>query len=224
VREPNNYDLNLMNALLTSPPGVATFDFRLALMGFALLHQANPDLTTTPDPSSPSTATSAIPLTPDETKLFRQRYLAGLRRYWGSEDDARSSAHPLPMTAFASGAALTASNQQLPSWSALFTHITGETGLSDPTWQLRRYPWDMIDWPVKNSARSDVEYDPYWQKEYDQAVLRQVLPADEAFSIGSSDFVTEAAAINVDSGGGHVLNAPNAWLLAYWMGEYFRSL
>jgi hypothetical protein len=232
VREPNNFDLNMVNALLTNPPSVATFDFRLALMGFALMNQAAPNLTTIFHSASSGISASApssllppsIPLTEAEAQLFRKRYLMGLRRYWGAENDASSDAGRRPMSAVASGASLTASNQQLPAWSALFSHVTHEPGLSDPTWALRRYPWDLVDWPSKNSVRSDVDFDPYWAKEYSQMVLRQVLPADEALSAGSSDFVTEAAATAVDSGGGHVLNAPNSWLLAYWMGEYFKTL
>jgi hypothetical protein len=224
VREPNNYDLNMVNALLTNPASVATFDFRLSLLGFSLLHHAAPNLTAASHYPTPSPMPPSIPLTPAEASLFRKRYLMGVRRYWGNENDASSDTPRNPMSAYASGASLTASNQQLPAWSALFSHVTHEAGLTDPTWQLRRYPWDMIDWPTKNSVRSDVSFDPYWAAEYQQMIVCQILPADEALSASSSDFVTEAAANAVDSGGGHVLNAPNAWLLAYWMGEYFNSI
>jgi hypothetical protein len=38
--------------------------------------------------------------------------------------------------------------------------------------------------------------------------------------MGSSDFVTEAAMNSVDGGGGFTENAPNAWLLGYWMARF----
>ena len=52
-------------------------------------------------------------------------------------------------------------------------------------------------------------------------VVEHVLPADEALMRASSDFVTEAAANSVDGGGGFVENAPNPWLLSYWMQRFY---
>ena len=47
--------------------------------------------------------------------------MLGLRRYWGTVD---------------SGAWMTAKNQQISSWGVLYHAMTGEAGLSDPTWQV----------------------------------------------------------------------------------------
>jgi hypothetical protein len=78
----------------------------------------------------------------------------------------------------------------------------------------------MIEWPSNNSGRLDVTFDKDWQREYATLAVKEVLPADEAFYRTSADFITEAAAINVDGGDGTGMEPPNSWLLSYWMGRY----
>lgn len=101
-----------------------------------------------------------------------------------------------------------------------------QDGLSDPGWQLRRYPNDLIGWPVRNSQRLDIVLDPDWARCSIKdcganLVVEHVLPADEAFSDRSSDFVTEGASNSVDGGDGMAEAAPNPWLMVYWMLRFY---
>ena len=107
----------------------------------------------------------------------------------------------------------------------IYQLVTGDDGskLQDPLWQLRRYPLDLVDWPALNSDRRDIDLDRDFLLCCNQSVVKGgVLPADEALSAGSSDFLTEASGMSVDaSGGGHQLIGPNPWLLDYWLGEMY---
>ena len=156
----------------------------------------------------------SIPLSPDEASLFKQRLQISVRRYWDSANV---------------GATVDGENNRVKAIDLVYTSMTGKPGLDDPDWQLRRYPLNLVDWPSVNSHRLDVRLNPDWLRCSAAAcdttvVSERVLPADEAISRGSSDFVTEAATNSVDGGGGHLENAPNAWLLVYWMDRYYASL
>ena len=35
-------------------------------------------------------------------------------------------------------------------WRDRYELITNQTGLSDPAWQLRRYPTNLVDWFVRS--------------------------------------------------------------------------
>ena len=102
----------------------------------------------------------------------------------------------------------------------VYRRITGRPGLADPRMQLRRWPLDLVEWPSHNSDRMDITLERDWLL-YPNAefVVTTALPADEAF--GWTDFLTEGATCGVDGGSGMVYQAPNPWLLLYWMQEYY---
>ena len=213
----HRYDVNTLGSLLTSPQALAFFDFRLAFMSYQMLVMAVPELIVNGTSSSSSNAAAAangtIPLTPAEAALFKRRLQISVRRYWGED--------PI-------GATVDGDNNRVKAMDLVFRQITGAPGLADPDWQLRRYPQNLVGWPSLNSHRLDVRLDPDWLRCPLDAcdsniVVESVLPADEAFSHSSSDFVTEAATNSVDSGGGMNENAPNSWLLVYWMGRWMDS-
>ena len=244
VRE-HGYDRNAVDALLTSPQGLAFFDFRLAFMAFYNLATAAPQLLVeqqqqqqqqqqqpsregeTEGVAAAAAAPAVIPLTVAEAAACRARLQASLRRYWDEP-----------------GASVTARNNRLVVYSVLGRIVFGSSSggggggsggggdaeqgaqLSDETWQLRRYPaGPLVDWPAANSRRLDVRLQRDWAtcpagQCASNVVAAAVLPADEALTSGSSDFVTEAAMNSVDGGGGFTENAPNAWLLGYWMARF----
>lgn len=224
------YDVNTVNAVVTAPPGLAFFDFRLAFMSYHNLVLAAPGLVVAP----PTTATcrhgsashaaaapkgegrrnadgvpAGIPLPPAAAARFRASLQASIRRYWDE-----------------TGATVDGRNNRVAALDVVYNLMTGAAGLADPEWQLRRYPTELVDWPATNSHRRDIRLSADWASCPPalcggSPVLEGVLPADEALARGSSDFLTEAAANSVDGGGGMVENAPNPWLLVYWMRRYY---
>jgi hypothetical protein len=202
VRE-HGYGTNMVNALITSPRGIATFDYRLAFLSYHALALGAPEITH----KNGSGTAAHIPLTAAEGKAFQRRFQSSIARYW---TDEHSPIHGL--------------QQKVPGLGLMYTYATGNPGLLDPDWQLRRYPASpIIDWPTDNAARLDVALDPEWLRCAAEEVVTRVLPADEAMNAGSSDFLTEASAVNRDQGGGNAANAPNPWLLVMWMGRFYGS-
>ena len=205
----HGYDQNTIGALATAPESIATFDFRLAFMSYYVLALATPELAR----ADVHGVSPLVPLSPKAAALVKARLQRSVRRYWN-----------------ATGATINAENNRVPFACTVHQLMTGAPGLADPEWQLRRFPdAPLIDWPALNSKRLDVRLNKDWLlcgadpssgcgSPY--AIDRGVLPADEAFTHGSADFVTEPGGRSVDGGGGMTETAPNMWLLAYWMRVY----
>ena len=208
----HRYDVNTLNALAFSPLSLASFDFRLAFMAYHILAMAVPELVLA---SQAAPISPLIPLNKDESRVFRSRLQRGIQRYWNG-----------------TGATVTVSNNGVPFGEAIYRLYTGTASRSDAEWQLRRFPPDLVDWPSLNSQRLDVRLSHAWLRECSvidagctvQVVAGRSLPADEAFSHGSADFVTEPGSSNVDGGSGRRETAPNPWLLVYWMRRYYAPL
>ena len=110
------------------------------------------------------------------------------------------------------------------NWDAgmelVYRRMTGNQSNNDPRWQLKRWPMELIQWPIHNSNRRDISLLQDWLlPPQNQNIEQEALPADEAF--GWSDFLTEGAACGVDGAGGRQYQSPGPWLLIYWMQEYF---
>ena len=200
VRE-HGYGANMVNALITGPNAIAFFDYRLAFFSYHTLLVGAPEITR----FNGSGTAAHIPLTPAEGKAFQRRFQSSIARYW---TDRVAPIH--------------AKQQKVPALSLVYTYATGKPGLDDPEWQLRRYPESpIINWPTDNTARLDVELDREFLRCASEKVVTRVLPADESLNAGSSDFLTEASAVNSDGGGGNKANAPNPWLLVWAMGRFY---
>lgn len=207
------YDINVIGAMATSPQSLAFFDFRLAFMSFHTLTVALPNLML----ASGTGYEPLIPLSKSEQQVLRTRMVQSVSRYWHK-----------PST----GATVDGKNNIDSAMQFVFQRITGSPGHDisavhvsenlDPQYQLKRWPLDMIQWPVHNSARWDVTFSRDWKiPPNDELVLTRALPADEAFLW--SDFLTEGATCGVDGGDGKIFQSPGPWLLIYWMQEYYTS-
>ena len=199
----HHYDINAVNAMATSPQSLAFFDFRLAFMSFHTLTLAVPDLLmangTGYDP--------LIPLSKAEQVLFRSRMQQSIRRYWNN-----------PTT----GGTMNGENNWDAGMNLVYERMTGETGMLDKQWQLKRYPNEMIQWPNMNSKRWDITLVRDWLVyPNNQLVVEQSLPADESFSF--SDDMTEGANCGVDLVDANTrYQAPNPFVLIYWMQQYYN--
>lgn len=210
----HHYDINLINALATSPLSLAFFDFRLAFMSYHTLATSIPSLVRASVNTSENTI---IQLDKNTAATFKARIQQSMERYFNEY-----------------GATVDGRNNRIPLADLVYRLIVGDKdgrvqdGLSDPEWQLRRYPNDLIGWPVQNSHRLDIVLDPDWRRcsikdcGGSNLVVEQVLPADEAFSDRSSDFVSEGASSSVDGGNGMAEAAPNPWLMVYWMLRFYN--
>ncbi len=198
------YDENVVGAMATSPQSLAFFDFRLAAMSFHTLAVALPDLML----ANGTGFEAVIPLGKDAQQRLRARMVQSVRRYWNDPDV---------------GATVNGETNYDALMGLVFRRMTGEVATTDdPQYQLKRWPMEMIQWPVRNSGRWDVALERDWLvPPNDQLVLTRALPADEAF--GWSDFLTEGASCGVDGGDGKIFQSPGPWLLVYWMQEYNKQ-
>ena len=101
------------------------------------------------------------------------------------------------------------------AWN-IFTALTGVQNfdLNEAVWYLKEYPLDLIDWPVKNSHRKDIDLvEPNFRNQ----TTTEVLPPDER-PIRRHN----ANTFQLDSGGrgASEYSAGDIWLLPYWMGRY----
>ena len=200
----HQYDINVINAMATSPQSLAFFDFRLAFMSFHTLTIALPDLMlangTGYDP--------IIPLTKEEQLLFRSRMHQSVERYWNDKS---------------TGGTVNAKNNWDAGMSLMYQRMIGKQGMSDPKWQLKRYPTDLTMWPNQNSKRWDITLVKDWLiYPNNQLVVQESLPADEAF--GWADDMTEGSNGGVDLITSETrYQAPGPFLLIYWMQEYYEG-
>ena len=101
-------------------------------------------------------------------------------------------------------------------WICVDRVITGGEGIDDPFWMLRRYPWELIDWKVSNSARLDIDMRKDWLACCNSNLSQTALAPDEGRGTacvgGNSPF-------NTDGGNGMNEAWPD-WLSAYWMARF----
>jgi len=112
-------------------------------------------------------------------------------------------------------------------WSFIYlaANITGQFGLGDADrdaivdramLNLRSWPLELIDWPVRNSVRQDIFFRSSVNREMQAHTMSvRVLPANER-----NQFRWNSNPFTLDGGSGGGETDPGAWLLPYWMGRY----
>jgi len=106
--------------------------------------------------------------------------------------------------------------QGSPFYNALYSLCTGKPfdTASALTW-FREAPWDLRDWRMENSRRSDVEISPELDR-FGQVQLTRVLPPSErrVTKWNSNPYAADAG------GSGETEEDGTFWLLPYWMCRY----
>ncbi|MVM38107.1 hypothetical protein GO730_11805 [Spirosoma sp. HMF3257] len=90
--------------------------------------------------------------------------------------------------------------------------------LAETAWYLREFPLDMIEWPVMNSHRKDIELVP---ENFRGQTTKEVLPPDERPELKHNRNL-----FKLDRPGKVVseLSAGDSFLLPYWMGRYLGAI
>ena len=79
-------------------------------------------------------------------------------------------------------------------------------------WGLRAWPLELIDWPVYNQERLDLQ----WRGQGEKTRSRRVLPANER-----RQYRWNADPWEVTDGGNGLREADaGGWLLPYWLARY----
>ncbi|MBI4905399.1 MAG: hypothetical protein HY820_17320 [Acidobacteria bacterium] len=111
--------------------------------------------------------------------------------------------------------------QKNPLWSFIYSASdpSARPNLNDAVWTLQRTPLDLVTWTVKNSHRTDIQWEPS-QDRFRQRQSVTLLPMDErpVMKWNGNPF-------RVDGGnGGHGEDDGAFFLLPYWMGRWHRLL
>ncbi len=90
--------------------------------------------------------------------------------------------------------------------------------LPETVWYLQEFPLDMIEWPVMNSHRKDIEFVP---ENFRGQTTKEVLPPDERPELKHNRNL-----FKLDRPGKVVseLSAGDSFLLPYWMGRYLGTI
>jgi hypothetical protein len=128
----------------------------------------------------------------DDPRL-RQLYLLSLERHW-------QLVRP----------------QRCPLWNAIYAALTGKfCAVEELVQTLAEMPLELVDWPMANSHRADVEVDPV-RAQLGEPHTRRLLPYDER-----ADFRWNHNPYRPDGGGeGRVEYDGAHYLLPYWLARY----
>ncbi|QMW03939.1 hypothetical protein [Spirosoma foliorum] len=90
--------------------------------------------------------------------------------------------------------------------------------LPETVWYLKEFPLDMIEWPIMNSHRKDIELVP---ENFRGQTTKEVLPPDERPELKHNRNL-----FKLDRPGKVVseLSAGDSFLLPYWMGRYLGAI
>merc|ERR1711871_6459 len=82
---------------------------------------------------------------------------------------------------------------------------------------LKRWPWELVNWPTQNSVRHDVW--PQWHTDRfgTPSLSHKYLPPDE-----TSQLRWNSGSFQMDGGSGGTEVDPGAWIMPYWMARYLK--
>ncbi len=105
-------------------------------------------------------------------------------------------------------------------WNLMYGIITGtaKDDLPETIWELQRMPLDLINWPVHNSQRKDIEFLPANGLEQ---MTRTVLPPDERPQNKHNRNLFE---LDEKGNAWGELGGGDVYLLPYWLGRYFGAI
>ncbi|WP_246859461.1 hypothetical protein [Spirosoma sp. KCTC 42546] len=104
-------------------------------------------------------------------------------------------------------------------WNLCYAMTGAKTfDLPETVWYLQEFPLDMIEWPVMNSHRKDIELVP---ENFRGQTTKEVLPPDERPELKHNRNL-----FKLDRPGKVVseLSAGDSFLLPYWMGRYLGAI
>jgi hypothetical protein len=109
--------------------------------------------------------------------------------------------------------------ERAPFYTFIYSALTGvPTGIEDSVETLQLWPWELIDWQIKNSQRHDVKFRSARGVKLKE--IDTVLPVSErqAWKWNSNPWAPDGG------GAGRSEEDPTAYLLPYWMGRYYRLI
>jgi hypothetical protein len=106
-----------------------------------------------------------------------------------------------------------------PLWNFMYGACTGEPcDVEAGVQALREIPLDLVHWPVRNSVREDLKYDPTPDRFGERQLLRPLPWTERPLHKWNGNPYL------VDGGDGRSEEDQTMWLLPYWLGRYHRLI
>jgi hypothetical protein len=98
--------------------------------------------------------------------------------------------------------------------------VTNKSSVQDPEWMLRRWPLELVNWPVANSHRLDVDLRKDFLSCCGTPLAQRPIAADESPGM---NYATDSP-FQLDGGEGLREETPSQFLQAYWMARAYGQL
>lgn len=107
--------------------------------------------------------------------------------------------------------------ERQPMFAVIHAALTGrDADIGEGIQSLREIPYDLINYPMENSKRNDLEWDTEQAEWYEDPQVKYALPYDER-NVHRPD----GGAFQTDCPFGRSANDPTIYLLPYWIGRYY---
>jgi hypothetical protein len=91
--------------------------------------------------------------------------------------------------------------------------------LEDAIFNLKRWPMELIDWPISNDYRLDIQFSPYGARNGKRGDILEAFPPDERrCTLWNNDPYSGSG------GSGHAEYSGQPWLLPYWLGVFEKFI
>lgn len=72
-----------------------------------------------------------------------------------------------------------------PLWTGIYAGVANQpastSAISRSLWSLRHWALDLIDWKVDHSLRWDVTVTPFFVRDSEKSIIRQIRPPSKRF-------------------------------------------